>query len=284
MAADARAFFGVADTSFVTVIANPAEAANWASELDRLESQLAAARQTLQTVTDLRSYAGDPVAAVAAAAGLKEVTAAVGALSSGAQTDADLVQAWQQMGTAQKLDGAAALLQNSGAGASMELFGQRQPRNASLYTGLARDAAASAQMRGQIAAEQAARQSVTGELALAWTRFKSATTESGKQAVLAEISQLQAQDHALDARRRAMLDDLELSDRQANVETGVRSRAMDEQKLAESALLNADARGRAQAADAQRMATLQRTPPAPPIPDYSAVKLWTTADALGGAQ
>jgi hypothetical protein len=36
----ARAFLGIADTSFVTVIANPAEAANWASDLERLNDQL----------------------------------------------------------------------------------------------------------------------------------------------------------------------------------------------------------------------------------------------------
>src|SRR5476649_2305675 len=53
-----HAFLGVADTSFVTVIANPAEAANWASELDRLNSQLAAARSTLEVAGDIRTYAG----------------------------------------------------------------------------------------------------------------------------------------------------------------------------------------------------------------------------------
>src|ERR1019366_8505784 len=56
----AHGFLGVADTSFVTVIANPAEAANWAAELERLNDQLAAARGTLQTLGELRAFAGDP--------------------------------------------------------------------------------------------------------------------------------------------------------------------------------------------------------------------------------
>ena len=65
----ARAFLGIADTSFVTVIANPAEAANWASDLERLNDQLEAARSTLRrTVTDLRTYAGSPAAAARRAA------------------------------------------------------------------------------------------------------------------------------------------------------------------------------------------------------------------------
>jgi hypothetical protein len=51
--------------------------------------------------------------------------------------------------------------------------------------------------------------------------------------------------------------------------------------LAESALLNADARTRAQAAEAQRLATLQRLPPPAAAPDYSGIRFWTTADTGG---
>jgi hypothetical protein len=65
-------------------------------------------------------------------------------------------------------------------------------------------------MRGQIADEQAARGSVAAELALAWSQFKAASTESSKQAILAEISQLQSQNQVMDTRRRALLDDLPL--------------------------------------------------------------------------
>jgi hypothetical protein len=43
----AQAFLGIADTSFVTVIANPAEAADWAAELESLSNQLAAVQGTL---------------------------------------------------------------------------------------------------------------------------------------------------------------------------------------------------------------------------------------------
>jgi hypothetical protein len=277
----AGAFLGFGDTSFVTVIANPAEAANWASELERLNQQLAAANGTLQTVGDLRSYAGDPKAAVAALRDLQEITGALGQLSAGAQTDADLLRAWQAEGAAQRLQDAAALLQGSGAGTTMQVFGQAQPRDAALYAGLARDADASGQLRSQVAGEQSARGSVASELALAWIRFRSATTESGKQAILAEISQLQSQNQVMDARRRAMLDDVDLSDRQARTNAAVRSRAADEQLLAESALLNADAAGRAQGAQAQRMATLQKPAPLATTPDYSGMRLWTTADAGG---
>jgi hypothetical protein len=278
----ARAFLGFGDTSFVTVIANPAEAANWAAELDRLNSQLAAATQTLQTVGELRAYAGDPRAAVAAIRDLAEITGALSALSSGSQTDADLLRAWQALGAAQRLLDAAALLGASGAGTTMQVFGGTQQRDPALYSGLALEADSSRQIRGQVAAEQQARAAVAGELALAWSQFKAATTESGKQAILAEISQLQSQNQVMDTRRRAMLDDLELSDRQDRTAEGVRSRAQDEQDLAESALLNASVGGRAQGAESQRLATLQKPAAPAQAPDYSGVKLWTTADA-GGA-
>jgi hypothetical protein len=277
----AGAFLGFGDTSFVTVIANPAEAANWASELERLNQQLAAANGTLQTVGDLRSYAGDPRAAVAALRDLQEITGALGQLSAGAQTDADLLRAWQAEGAARRLQDAATLLQGSGAGPTMQVFGQAQPRDSALYAELARDADASGQLRSQVAGEQAARGSVASELALAWDRFRSATTESSKQAILAEISQLQSQNQVMDTRRRAMLDDVDLSDRQARTNEAVRSRAADEQLLAESALLNADAAGRAQGAQAQRLATLQKGAPSATPPDYSGMRLWTTADAGG---
>jgi hypothetical protein len=280
----ARAFLGFGDTSFVTVIANPAEAANWASELERLNDQLAAAQGTLQTVGDLRAYAGDPRAAVAALRDLQEITGAISQLSAGSQTDADLLRAWQALGASQRLSSAAALLQSSGAGATMQVFGQSQPRDPSIYAGLAQDANALGQMRSQISGEQSARGSVAAELALAWVRFRAATTESGKQAILSEISQLQAQNQVMDTRRRAMLDDLDLSDRQARNDAAVRSKAADEQLLAESAILNADAASRAQAAQAQRMATLQKQAPAAPATDYSGIRLWTTADAGGQAQ
>jgi hypothetical protein len=278
----AHGFLGVADTSFVTVIANPAEAANWAAELERLNDQLAAARGTLQTLGELRAFAGDPRAAVGALRDLAEVTGALRALSAGGQTEADLQRAWQALGAAQRVLDAAALLRAAGAGATMQVFGQAQPRDPGLYARFARDAQASLQVRGQIAYEQSARASVAAELALAWGQFKAAQTESGKQAVLAEISQLQSQNQVMDARRRAILDDIALSDRQERTAAGVRSRAADEQGLAESALLNATVEGRARGAEAQRGATLGKPAPVAPQPDYSGMRLWTTADA-GGA-
>ncbi len=277
-ACPARGFLGIADTSFVTVIANPAEAANWAAELERLNDQLETARNTLQTVSELRAYAGDPRAAVGALSDLSEITGAIAALSSGGQTQADLLKAWQAMAGAQRLGEAAALLQKS-AGATMQVFGEEQPRDPGLYARFARDADASQRIRGQIASEQSARGSVAAQLALAWSQFKAAPTESSKQAILAEISQLQSQDQVMGARRGAILDDLALSDRQARNDAGVRSRAADERSLAESALLNANVEERARGAEAQRAATLQKAAAPPATPDYSGMRLWTTADA-----
>jgi hypothetical protein len=282
-ARQALGFLGVGDVSFVTVVANPAEAANWAAELERLTSQLAAARDTLQTVGDLRAYAGDPRAAVGSLRDLGGITGAVGELASGGQTGADLLQAWQALGPSQRLLNAAALLESAGPGSTMQVFGEARPRDPALYEHDARDTDASQRIRGQIAREQAARASVASELAQAWVLFRASTTESGKQAILAEISQLQSQNQVMDARRRAILDDLELSDRQDRAAAGVRSRAQDEQLLAESALLNAGAGGRAVDSQAQRMATLQKPPPLPPSPDYSGMRLWTTADTGGSS-
>jgi hypothetical protein len=279
----ARCFLGFGDTSFVTVIANPAEAANWAAELEALNNQVAAATGTLEMVGELRAYAGDPRAAVEAVSDLAGISSALEQLSSGAQTEADLLRAWQALGSAQHLQDAAALLAAAGPGATMQVFGQEQARNPALYSRLARDAASSGGMRGQIASEQAARASVAAELAAAWVQFKAAPTESSKQAILAEISQLDSQNEVMDARRRAILDDAELSDRQDRNSASVRSRAADEQLLAESALLNSDAEGRVTAAEAQRTATLQKAPAAPAQADYSAIRLWTTADAGGGS-
>jgi hypothetical protein len=280
----ARAFLGIGDTSFVTVIANPAEAANWAAELDSLNNQLQAARGTLQTVGELKAYAGDPKAAVAALRDLSGITAALGTLSSGSQTEADLAAVWQAIGSARRLADAYALLQAAGPGTQMQVFGQALPRDPAIYSALAQEANSSSQIRSQVAGEQAARASVAAELAQAWSQFRSATTESGKQAILSEISQLQSQNQVMDARRRALLDDLALSDRQDRDDTAVRDRAADEQMLAESAQLNTNTEARARTAEAQRLATLQKSPPAPPAPDYSGLRTWTTADAGGTAR
>ena len=278
----ARAFLGIADTSFVTVIANPAEAADWASQLERLSQQLEAAESTLQTVEQLRAFAGDPRAAVAALADLGDVSGVVAELAGAEQTEDDLLKAWQALGEAAQAAKAAALLTAAGPGTTMEVFGQTQPRDPGLYADLARAVQAAGGIRGQIAQEQAGRRSVASELALAWSRFRSATTESEKQAILAEIGQLQSQDEVMGARRRALLDDLELSDRQERARSGVRDRAADEQALAESALLNAGDEGRVRAAETQRVATLQKTAAPPVRPDYTGLRLWTTSDADPG--
>jgi hypothetical protein len=282
-AAHAGAFLGVGDTSFVTIIANPAEAANWAAQLEKLNAQLAAASATLQAVATLRAYAGDPRAALAALPDLAQVSRAVDVLASGGQTAEDLLQAWQAEGSAQRLLGEAALLRAAGVAPSMGVFGAEVPRDPSVYARIAGDAGSAAALRGQIAGEQQARRAVASELALAWIRFRAAPDESSKQAVLSEISQLQAQDALMDSRRRAILDDLALSDRQQSENAAVRSRAADEALLAQSGVLNAGAGARARDAEAARMATLAKPPAAAPAADYGGLRVWTTADAAGGA-
>jgi hypothetical protein len=163
----------------------------------------------------------------------------------------------------------------------MSVFGQVQPRDASLYTDLAMGAGASAAVHGQIASEQSARALVASELAIAWLAFRAATNESAKQAILSEISQLQTQNQVMDTRRRALLDDMDVADRQAGAEASARGRASDEQLLAESALLNSGASARAQGSEAQRLATLAKAQAAPAAADYSGLRLWTTADTGG---
>ncbi|HEY1849248.1 MAG TPA: hypothetical protein VGG37_08570 [Opitutaceae bacterium] len=280
-AAALRAFLGVADTSFVTVIANPAEAANWAAEISRLSDQLAAARAALQTAGQIRDYAGDPRAAAQSVSGLSDITGAVGRLESGAQTGSDLAAAWNDLGSGGRSDAESALLEATGAGRQMTVFGQASPRSLAAFADLASSASALSQARSSISGEQSARSSVAGALGRAWDAFRVAATESEKQALLAEISQLQAQSQVMDARRRALLDDVELSRRQASAASDVRARAADQQGLAESSLLGADELGRASAAESQRAATLAKPVGAATPRDYSGMRLWTTADAGG---
>ncbi|HEY1793418.1 MAG TPA: hypothetical protein VGG34_10915 [Opitutaceae bacterium] len=281
LALPARAFLGVADTSFVTVIANPAEAANWAEQIQRLSDQLAAARNALQVVTDLRAYAGDPAAAARASEALQEVAGALSGLTSGPQTAADLERAWTQLGAAERSAQAALLLARAGQAPTLDVFGQQQPRDMAAFGGLARDSAVTGALRSQVSAEQAARATIGAKMEAAWAGFRAAATESSKQAALTEISELQAEDQVLGARRQALVDDLGLSDRQAAREDAARSRSTDQQLLAESALLGADLASRASGAEAQRVATLGRQAPQPGPRDYSGMQLWSTADALG---
>jgi hypothetical protein len=275
------AFLGFGDTSFVTVIANPAEAANWAAELQRLTDQLKAASGTLETVEALQAYAGDPRAAALAVRDLAALSSQVVALSAGPKTSSDLAGSWQSLGSPSQSAGVNAFMLGSGIGSSMSVFGQVQPRDASLYTDLAMGAGASAAVHGQIASEQSARALVASELAIAWLAFRAATNESAKQAILSEISQLQTQNQVMDTRRRALLDDMDVADRQAGAEASARGRASDEQLLAESALLNSGASARAQGSEAQRLATLAKAQAAPAAADYSGLRLWTTADTGG---
>jgi hypothetical protein len=281
--APARAFLGVGDTSFVTVIANPAEAANWASELDQLNRQLAAATGTLGTLEQLRAYAGDPRLAAAALPDLAGLRQGVGAATGGSATATDLAAAWQALGPVGQAQAAANLLAAAGAGGTMTVFGQATARNPALYRNAASDTMQTAQVRAQVASEQAARATLAGQLAEAWARFRVAATTSAQQAILTEIGQLQAQDQVMAEHRQALLADRELADREGRDQARVQLTAADEARLAESALLRAAAAGRAQAAETQRLATVQKRPPAPAAADYSGLRLWTPADAAGGS-
>ncbi len=276
----APAFLGFADTSFVTVIANPAEAANWAAELQKLNAQLSAATGTLENVGALRAYAGDPRAAAGALPDLAGLSGGIAALAQGARTSSDLARAVSSFSTSAARAGA--LLERSGAGGEMSVFGTSMPRDPALYGALAAGAGASGVLHAQINSEQAARAAIASELSSAWIRFRAATTESEKQAILSEVSQLQAQNQVLDSRRRALMDDESLSEREDRALAAVRSRAADEERLAESKLLNANASSRAQAAEAGRLATLSKEARRRDPADYAGLRLWTTADT-GGA-
>jgi len=278
----ARAFFGIGDAAFVTVVANPADDAHWTAELANLARQIAALEATVARVESLRVYAGDPRAAAAGAGSLQPILQSVAGLNADGATAGDLRVAWEGGTSGQHDTATLALLQGTGAGGTMQVFGQTQSRDLSRYAGLAAEQDLTGQARGQIDQEQAARAAIARALIQAWSDYQAAQTESQKQAGLTKIQQLQAQSEVLAARRRALLDDLALADRQAGMRAQVRIRADDESALAESAGLAASAGTRIQAADAQRWATLGKSANPAPAPDYSALKIWTTADTEGG--
>lgn len=274
-------FLGVGDTSFVTVIANPADAAHWTAELSHLADQVAALRKTLDDADALRAYAGDPRLALQDLGDLGTSLGTLAALGSGPRTAADLEAAWRAGGTGQQTQAALALLGRAGAGigGTMNVFGSSEPRDVSAYDGLASQAYAANAARGQIAQEQGARSALIAALDQSWSDFQDAPTESRKQAILTKISHLEAQGQALDSRRRALLDDLDLADRERATVSETRTRAADEAALAESAALAGTVAARVQAAEAQRLATLAKGQQAAAPADYSGLKLWTTADA-----
>lgn len=281
LAAPLRAILGVADTSFVTVIANPAEAANWAAELSRLSAQVEAAQSTLRTVSQLRDFAGDPAAAVAALGDLSTVQAAALGLAHQEATFADLEQSWQALGPSGQRALVAAALASSGAGTSYPAGGVTQPRDSARYVDLAARIAETDAARSQIASEQSARAAITGELARAWQSYRQAQSESSKQALLSQISELAAEDQALDSRRKALLDDLALADRGKEANAAILARASDETSLAASASSSALAVRRIQDGEAARAATLAKPAPSAPARDYAQLKLWGPADAQG---
>jgi 23S rRNA maturation mini-RNase III len=282
-AAPGFGFLGVADTSLVTVIADPAEAAHWAAQLESLDQQLTAVRDTLVQANALRAAIGDPAAAVQGIGDLRAITEAMGSLGSAGQTAADLQAAWAGLDASVHAAAVVGLVGQAGGGAGgqMLVFGQSQPRNLDLYQGGAQDQYVNSQARSQISLEQTARQSLSNELAQAWTDYQAAQTETRQQALLAKISQLDAQGQAMEARRRALLDDLALDDRQRRTDTDTSAKASDERTLAESSAVNAVFGQRALDARTQRLDTLQKTVPASTAPDYSGLRLWTTADAAG---
>lgn len=276
-------FLGVADTSLVTVIADPAETANWASQLDELAQQLAAVRAAVVQASALRAAIGDPAAAVQGLGDLHAITGTMGLLNAGGQTASDLQAEWAGLDASARTAAVVGLLAKAGGGADgqMMVFGQSLPRNLALYQGAARDQDVVQQARSQISQEQTARSSLSDELTRAWTDYQGAQTETRQQALLAKISQLDAQSQAMEARRGALLDDLTLDDRRRRTDAEVAAKAADEQALAESSTLNAVLGQRAADAEAQRMATLQKAVPSFSAADYSGLKLWTTADAAG---
>jgi hypothetical protein len=275
----ARAFLGVADTSFVTVIANPAESANWAAELSRLTASVQTARSTLQEIAVLRTYAGDPRSAVADLGALSGVVGPLKELSSDARTVAELSDDWNQLDPAGRSVAAGRLLESAGVASQMRVFGRASERDSSAYAQLAAAADVAASLRAQVAREQQARNSIMGELARVWADYLACDNESRKQALLTKINELHAQDQVLDARRKAAIDELALADRAGSVRRQAAEQALDEQRLAESGQLGAAVTTRASAAQAQRLATLEKPPAAQTKADYSGLRLWTPRDA-----
>jgi hypothetical protein len=272
----------VGDAALVTVVANPADDAHWTAELADLARQVSALQATVDHVAALELYAGDPRVAAAGVGSLQSSLQAVVGLSAAVDTAGDLAVGWSGQTAGQQSAATVLLLDRTGVGANgtMQVFGQAQPRDLSRYAGLAADQDLTGKARAQIGEEQAARSAMTDALAQAWRDFQAAQTESEKQAILTKIQHLQAQSQVLEARRRGLLDDLALSDRQNFTQERVRARAADESSLAESAVLATAAAARVQTAEAQRLATLQKLP-TPPVADYSGLQLWTTADTDG---
>jgi hypothetical protein len=272
------AFLGVGDAAFVTIVANPADDAHWVAELADLARQLAALQATVDHVAALQVYAGDPRAAAAGIGSLQPLLQSVAGLTAEGGTAGELAATWSGQTAGQQNAATVALLQQNGVDGTMQVFGQSQPRDLSRYAGFAADQTVSVQVRAQIGQEQAARSALAEALTAAWADFQRAQTESEKQAILTKLQHLQAQSQVLEARRRGLLDDLALADRQSRTAERVQAGAADESALAESSVLASAEAARVQAAQTQRLATLQKAPSAT-VPDYSSLKVWSTADA-----
>ena len=275
----AWAVFGVGDTSFVTVIANPAEAANWANEIRNLEAQVTALRATLQEIQQVRTYAGDPRLAVQTPTGVPALLLDGEALLHQAST----VSAVRDLSPVKADDPALAQLvaRLSGgldAPGMMSVEGAPVPRDLSRYISAATAANTAQAISSQISGEQDIRRRTADDLGAAWSAFQQASTESQKQSALTRIAALEALERSSEGRRNAELADLSLSDRQDRAQATIAAVASDEQAQAQISSLQSQASGRSAAADAAARSIVAEAPDAPAARDYSGLKTWLPSD------
>ena len=265
-----HAFLGVGDVSLVTVVANPAEAANWASQIEALQSQLSTLQRSLGEVQTLRRFAGDPSLAARGASDLCGFLSAVRSASSGSGS-ADALQTDAEGAVDDRAIGAGL----GTAGPGMSVQGYAAARDLGRYREWVVEQAVISQLRAGIAADQSAHGQALSALEAGWAAFQRASTESEKQASLVQLSQVMAQNGALDARRQSLQADMELSARARSVQDRIAAAADDEEIAANVAAASSRLAVQAQAIDTARLSALNRTPPTVRATDYSAIRAWS---------
>ena len=264
------AFLGVGDVSLVTVVANPAEAANWAAQLQALQSQLTTLEGTLQEAETLRRYAGDPAAA---ARGSGEVDGFMTLVRS-ASGDPGSVGVLRAQLQGQMDDSSISRSLGAG-GAQISYQGTTAPRDLARYRDWVVDAALVSGLQQGIAADQAAHAEALARLQAAWSRFQQAGTESEKQASLVHIAHVVGETEAMDAHRRALEADLSLSERNRALQDRIQAGADDEEISANVAVVAGKLAAQARSAESARLDALNRVGVQRQSPDYSSLRLWT---------
>jgi len=268
----AWAILGVGDVSFVTVVANPAEASNWIAQLNSLASQLDKLQQTEAQIELLRSQAGDPTEAAKLGEDLTGLLRQTDQLVA-EPSDATAIQAANP-------GDILAMLSAVGLSSTIDVFGSVQRRDLEKYSDSATLQTSLSALRAQIALEQSNRERTQAAMESAWDLFRSAGTESQKQAALTRMEELAAENAIAADRRRALLDDEHLVSDQAQVAAEVEARADDEKWLAQGSALRTAQQRRVQAAETQRLNVINAALSPQGETDYGALKIWTLSDSV----